>query len=262
MNQLTPHTARTLANDLRTLGLAEGDVVMMHSSMRSLGYVAGNTQAVVRALLEAIGPDGTLVVPTHTPENSDPADWRNPPVPEDWWPIIRSETPGFDPARTPSRWMGVIAEAVRTWPGARRTDHPQVSVAALGKQAAHITAEHPLEDAHGERSPLGRIYDAGGKVLLLGCGYSSNTSLHLAETRLANAPQMTSSASVLRPDGSNEWVTWDEVDLFESDFDDIGAAFEATGAVTVGRVGEATARLMSQRALVDFGVEWISSNRR
>jgi aminoglycoside 3-N-acetyltransferase len=261
VDQTTPHTARTLADDLRALGLAPGDAVIMHSSMRSLGFVAGNREAVVRAVLAAIGPDGTLVVPTLTPENSDPAGWRNPPVPEQWWPVIRSETPGFDPARTPSRWMGVVAESVRTWPGAQRSDHPQVSFAAVGRQAAAFVAEHPLEDALGDGSPLGRIYDADGKVLLLGCGHSSNTSLHLAETRLANPPRTTSGASVLKPDGSNAWVTWDEVATDEDDFDDIGAAFEATGQVSTGRVGEATAQLMSQRALVDFAHEWITAHR-
>src|SRR3954468_14214842 len=104
---------------------------MMHWSMGSLGFVAGGTQAVVTALLDVLGPDGTLVVPTHMPENCDPAGWGNPPVPADWWPIIRSGSPGFDPRRTPSRWMGVLPETVRMWPGAVRSDHPYVSCAAI-----------------------------------------------------------------------------------------------------------------------------------
>ena len=80
--------------------------------------VVGGAQAVVQALLDVLGPDGTLVVPTQTGDNSDPADWTNPPVPRSWWPVIREQTPGFDKSRTQSRWMGVIAETVRTWPGA------------------------------------------------------------------------------------------------------------------------------------------------
>src|SRR5687768_2870661 len=105
---------------------------MLHSSMHSVGFVAGGAQAVVQALLDVLGPEGTLVVPTHTPENTDPAGWSRPPVPQAWWATIREETPGFDPDRTPSRWMGRIAETVRCWPGALRSDHPQVSCAAIG----------------------------------------------------------------------------------------------------------------------------------
>ena len=255
------HTGRSLAADLRALGLAEGDLVMMHSSMRSLGFVAGGVSAVVHALVAVLGPAGTLVVPTHVSDNSDPAGWMNPPVPESAWSRIRSEMPGFDPAVTPSRWMGVLAECVRTWPGAVRSGHPQVSVAALGHRATDVTREHPLADAHGERSPLARIYEADGRVLLLGCGHRCNTSLHLAEARQASPPRTTSGASVLRPDGTPVWVTWDEVDVDQSDFDDIGAAFEATGRVSIGRVGEATARLMSQRALVDFAATWMATHR-
>ena len=246
---------------MRTLGLAAGDVVMLHSSMHSLGFVAGGPQAVVHALREVLGPEGTLVVPTHTPDNSDPAGWRNPPVPEAWWPVIRAGTPGFDPARTPSHWMGVIAETVRTWPGALRSDHPQVSCAALGRNAARIVASHPRDDAHGERSPLGAINRLDGKVLLLGCGHGSNTSLHLAETRQESPPRGTAGASVLGPDGAGHWVSWEEVTVDEDDFEQLGAAFEATGAVSIGRVGEASARLMPQRALVDFGTAWIASHR-
>ena len=82
MDQLAPYTVQSLGSDLRALGLAAGDTVLVHSSARSLGFAAGGSQAVVQALLDVLGPSGTLVVPTHTPDNNDTADWRNPPVPE------------------------------------------------------------------------------------------------------------------------------------------------------------------------------------
>src|SRR5947207_9688500 len=207
MDQLVPHTVQTLRSDLRALGLRSGDVVMVHSSVRSVGFVVGGSQAVVQALLDVIGPDGTLVVPTHTSDNCDPAGWGNPPVPEAWWPVIREQAPGFDPARTPSRWMGVIAETVRTWPGALRSDHPRLSFAALGAHAADITGTHQLDDALGERSPLGTVYRLDGKVLLLGCGHDSNTSLHLAEWRQASPPRSITGASIRRSDGTSHWRT-------------------------------------------------------
>ncbi|SCG79621.1 aminoglycoside 3-N-acetyltransferase [Micromonospora echinaurantiaca] len=261
MDQSMPHTVDSLASDLRALGLAAGDVVLVHSSYRSLGFVAGGTQAVVQALLAAVGPDGTLVVPTHTPDNTDPAGWRHPPVPEAWWPVIRERTPGFDPARTPSRYMGVLAETVRTWPGALRSDHPQVSFAALGRHAVEVVAGHPLDDALGERSPLGAVYRLAGKVLLLGCGYDSNTSLHLAEYRQAAPPRAATGSSLRQPDGTSRWATWVDVVTDESDFDRLGADFDATGQATTGRVGGATARLMPQPALVDHATAWMAAHR-
>ncbi|PZF99831.1 aminoglycoside N(3)-acetyltransferase [Micromonospora deserti] len=261
MEQPAPHTVQSLATDLRRLGVAAGSVLLVHSSYRSIGFVAGGTQAVVEALLEVLGPDGTLVVPTHTPENSDPAGWRNPPVPQAWWPVIREQAPGFDPARTPSRWMGVLAETVRTWPAAQRSDHPQVSFAAVGARAAEIVDQHRLDDALGDRSPLGAVYRLDGMVLLLGCGHDSNTSLHLAEWR-QQSPRGTEGAAVRRPDGSSRWITWTDVVPDESDFARLGADFEATGGATLGRVGGATARLMRQRALVDFATSWMRANRR
>jgi aminoglycoside 3-N-acetyltransferase len=261
MGQLAPYTVQSLGSDLRALGLAAGDTVLVHSSARSLGFVAGGSQAVVQALLDVLGPSGTLVVPTHTPDNTDPADWCNPPVPEAWWQTIRSQAPGFDRSRTPSRWMGVIAETVRTWPGAVRSDHPQVSFAALGRHAASITGSHQLSDALGDSSPLGVVYRLDGKVLLLGCGHDSNTSLHLAEWRQKSPPRASTGASVRRPDGTSEWISWTDVVANTDDFEQIGAAFEVAMGLSAGQVGNADAWLMPQRALVDFGVGWMAEHR-
>lgn len=251
----------TLATDLRGLGLSAGDTVLVHSSVRALGFVVGKVQAVVRALLDVVGPAGTLVVPTHTPFNSDPAGWRNPPVPPAWWPIIREQSPGFDPACTPSRHMGVLAETVRTWSAALRSVHPHVSFAALGEGARAMTGDHRLEEGLGERSPLGALYREHGKVLLLGCGHERNTSLHLAECRQAQTRMTDYGAPVRDVDGNSRWVAWTAPAADASDFADIGFAYEAAGAVKVGPVGSAVARLMPQRDLVDFATIWMARHR-
>lgn len=261
MNQRAPHTVQSLSSDLRLLGLTAGDTVLVHSSASAIGFVAGGTQAVVQALLDVLGPDGTLVVPTHTPDNSDPTRWRHPPVPESWWQPIRERAPGFDRDRTPSRWMGVIAEAVRTWPEALRSDHPQVSFAAVGRRAAEVTGGHQLDDALGERSPLGAVYRLDGKVLLLGVGHDSNTSLHLAEWRQPSPPRGVAGASIRRPDGSSAWISWTDVTEQTDDFEQLGAAFEAAVGLSSGRIGCAAARLASQRALVDFATDWMADHR-
>ncbi|MFG1953817.1 aminoglycoside N(3)-acetyltransferase [Micromonospora sp. NPDC048830] len=257
-----PHTRASLAAQLRRLGVRPGAAVLVHAGLRSLGFVCGGPQAVALALRDALGPAGTLVVPTHTPENSDPAGWRNPPVPEDWWPVIRAEAPGFDPAVTPSRFMGALAETVRCWPGARRSDHPYVSFAALGPAAERIVSDHPLAGMLGPGSPLGRLYEEDADVLLLGVDHGSHTSLHLAEYRQPAPPRRRLGAAVGTPDGGRTWAWWDDVAVDESDFPQLGVDLEATGAVRIGPVGDGTGRLMRQRAAVDFAVGWLARNRR
>jgi hypothetical protein len=100
-----PWTRASLTTAMRSLGVVEGALLSVHASMSQLGYVIGGAETVVDALLDAVGPGGTVVMQTHTSENSDPAAWKNPPVPEPWWEAIREHTPAFRPERTPGRKM-------------------------------------------------------------------------------------------------------------------------------------------------------------
>lgn len=213
--------------------------------------------AVVEALLSVLGRHGTLVVPTHTGDLSDPAGWRNPAVPAAWWDTIRTSMPAFSRA-TPSRGMGAVAELTRTWPGARRSDHPQVSFATVGSAASAITAGHRLDDSLAENSPLARLYDRDATVLLLGVGHDRNTSLHLAQYRAGVRRRVRQSGPV-RVDGRRQWLTWDDIDLDSGDFLTIGADLERAGLVHLSPVGAATGRLMRQRVVVDAATAWLSS---
>ncbi|MEU7845377.1 AAC(3) family N-acetyltransferase [Micromonospora sp. NPDC049114] len=254
-------TRRSIAAQLRLLGVRPGSTVLVHAGMRPLGFVCGGPQALVLALRDALGPDGTIVVPTHNPDNSDPAQWRNPPVPVDWWQLIRAEMPGFDPAVTPSRHMGVFAETVRCWPDALRSTHPHVSFAALGPTAEQVVAGHELADMLGEGSPLARLYDLDADVLLIGVDHSVNTSLHLAEYRSPKPVRERLGAAARTADGGREWVWWQDVRLDAGDFGALGRDLEAIGAVRTGPVGAGTGRLVRQRAAVDFAVQWMARNR-
>jgi aminoglycoside 3-N-acetyltransferase len=256
-----PVTRERIAADLGRLGVRPGSVLVVHSSLSALGWVCGGAQAVVEGLLDALGPDGTLVVPAHTAGNSDPAGWTNPPVPEAWWPEIRERMPGFHPQSSPGHRMGAIADLVRTWPGALRSGHPQVSFAAVGPHAAAITGGHALDSGFGERSPLARVHELDGDVLLLGIGHGSNSSLHLAEHHVPDPPREPASAALMTPEG-RRWVTWEDVVADGDDFAALGAAFDATGAVRIGPVGEGEGRLMRQRELVGFAAGWLAEHRR
>lgn len=257
----TPRTRDSVTADLRSLGLAPGLTVLVHSALSQLGWVSGGPVAVVEALLDVLTPAGTLVMPTFSGDLSDPAEWRNPPVPADWVPIIRATTPAFDPRVTPTRSMGRIVETFRSWPGVVRSEHPTLSFCAWGQQAATIIAKHQLDFGLGERSPLARIYDIHGAVLLLGVGFGNNTSFHLAEYRARQRTLITQGAPILEG-GQRVWKSYPDIRIDDERFPEIGADFEQTGQVRVGQVGSATARLFPQRDAVDFAVRWLDDHAR
>ena len=258
-----PATVDSLSRDLELLGVENGSTLLVHSSLSAIGWVAGGAAAVVLSLERCLGDRGTLVVPTHSSDLTDPSEWQNPPVPEAWWETIRQHTPAYEPDLTPTRGMGAIPECFRKQKGVLRSGHPQYSFAARGPHADAVTAHHRAAWALGEGSPLARVYDLGGYVLLLGVDHGSNTSLHLAEYRaeFGGKRVVTVGAPVL-VEGARTWLSFEDIHLDESDFSRLGQEFEAvTGSVVVGRVGLATARLMPQRALVDFAVSWMERFR-
>ncbi|MFI7497057.1 aminoglycoside N(3)-acetyltransferase [Streptomyces sp. NPDC049687] len=248
-------TRDSLAAQLRTLGVEPGEILLVHSSLSSLGWVCGGAVAVVQGLMDVLGPDGTLVVPTQSGDLSDPGVWSNPPVPEEWWGTIRATMPAYDPLVTPSRGVGVIPETVRTWPGALRSAHPQTSFAALGARAAEVVDGHAPDCRLGERSPLARLEKLGARVLLLGAGYDTCTSFHLAEYRIPGAL-----VEVARP-GPGGWEVVTEVSITSDRFDELGHDFERDRSVVRGKVGAAEARLFPVADAVAYAERWLALHR-
>ncbi|SDJ79793.1 aminoglycoside N(3)-acetyltransferase [Sediminibacillus albus] len=251
-----PNTRTSLHKELTDLGMEKGMVVIVHSSLSALGWVCGGPTAVIQALMDAVGEEGTIVMPAQTGENSDPRDWEMPPVPEDWWPIIREEMPGFDPAAMPSRGMGKIAEAFRSFVNVKRSNHPTYSFTAWGKHADFILAKQPLEAGFGEESPLAKIYYLDGHILLLGVGHDSNTSLHFAEHAIPNRKTAEKGTAILE-NGKRIWKTYQEI-VYDSDpFAELGKDFEKNNPAISSQIGAANVKLIKQRPMVDYARKWL-----
>lgn len=260
-----PLTETRCKEALAALGVEPGMVLLVHSSLSSLGWVCGGSATVILALQGLLRSYGTLVMPTHSGQLSDPEYWSAPAVPKSWWEEIRSSMPPFDPELTPTRGMGRIPELFRTQSGVYRSRHPNLSFAAWGGHALDVVDSHELEYGLGEGSPLARIYELDGWVLLLGVGYENSTSFHLAEyrTTYGKKREVTKYAPVV-VDGHRRWKSFADINIDSSDFGRIGREFEKrhSKSVRVGQVGLATARLFPQRLSVDYAATWIRRKRR
>ncbi|MNW26921.1 SPBc2 prophage-derived aminoglycoside N(3')-acetyltransferase-like protein YokD [compost metagenome] len=260
-----PLTQTELVRSLRDMGIREGMTLLVHTSLRSFGrYIPGAASTVITALRLVLGPQGTLVMPTQSSDLTDPATWQDPPADPRWWDLIREEMPAYDPYLTVTNGMGRVAELFRLLPGVIRSMHPQLSFAAQGPLAEALLAEHSLDFALGEASPLARLYEADAYVLLLGCGHDSNTSFHLAEYRadFAGKEEQEILAPVLQQ-GTKQWVKRRDINITSDDFDRLGADFEREHPDDAQRmeIGKASCFLGRQRTLVDYAQGWLPVNR-
>lgn len=251
-----------LVGEFKKIGIKEGQSISVHISMSKIGWIVGGAETLIRALLHVVGDTGTIMMPSQTWKNLDPSTGVHWEQPEEWWPLIRENWPAYDPDVTPAIGMGSTAEMFRKWPGAKRSSHPARSFAAVGPHAEYLVRDHDLENIFGEGSPLDKLYELNGYVLLLGVGHNKNTSLHLAETRAEYPGKHSSSeSSAIMVEGKRQWVTYKTLAVDDGDFIELGEKYNREKGVPVQRVGEADTLFMPQRPLVDWAVKWMEENR-
>ena len=232
-------TLQDLVGDLSHIGLQRGGVVIVHSSLSKIGHVEGGGDTVIDALLQVLGPDGTLVMP------SFPFDTYV----EDYLEAHRE----FDAKLTPSR-MGKITELFRQRPGVRRSLHPTHPVAAIGPRAEVLTEGHHRDIlSFGRESPFFKLCEQNGWVLLLGVDYHSMTNLHVVEDCFEAFPYAVYAEKripVKIRDGSGvereiEFRPHAKSLSSLRDCNKMERYFDAAGILRRGRVGEAEARLLN-----------------
>ena len=264
MSELSLVTKSQLVHDLRAMGLRPGELVMLHASVKSLGWVVGGPEVVLQALFDVLMPGGTLMMVASW--DSAETAYSLSELPAEHRQTYYQELPSYDPLTSHADWRGmsILAEYLRLWPGASRSGHP-FSYVAVGSLAQKITEKQPLNYRDGVGSPLAKLCGFGGRVLQLGSPLGDITLLHHAETmaRVPNKRVVRYSMPLLQR-GRRIWVEIEEfdtsrgiVDWPENYFEAIAREYLTSGRGTTGKVGSAAARLYNAADLAAFGIDWM-----
>ncbi len=261
---VAPVAPEQLVAELRRLGVADGDLVMVHASLRAIGPVAGDAAGVVAALDAAVGEGGSVLM---TIGARDDWGWVNEHPEGERAALLEGSEP-FDAATTPADPdMGVLAEVFRTTPGTVVSDHPEGRFAARGHGAEALLADVPWDDYYGPGSPLARLVEAGGKVLRLGADIDTVTAIHYAEYladvpakrrvrrhRLVRGPTGPVMVVVQCLDDSDGIVAYPGPDYFGVILEE----FLTGGSARRGIVGGAASELVDAGELVTFAARWMT----
>jgi aminoglycoside 3-N-acetyltransferase len=258
-------TKSRLMGDLAALGVQAGQTIMLHVSVKAIGWIVGGPEVVLSALLDLLTPEGTLMMYVAWEDCTD--DLRT-------WPAERQEAylaecPAFDPATTrANREWSILTEYLRTWPGAYRSANPGASMAAVGALAHYLTENHPIQYGYGPGSPLEKLCQLGGRVLQVGVSPDTVTLLHYTE-HMADVPnkRIVSYPAPILVNGQRAWVEIEEFDtgsgIVDWDVDYFGVIVEeylAAGKGRTGKVGAAQARLLEAAELHAYGVRWMKEH--
>lgn len=215
-----------LSQQLVNLGILPGSVCLVHCAFSKVGPVEHGPGGLIAALEAAVGPAGTLVMPSMTDDDDHV----------------------FDPRTTPCRSLGVVADTFWRSPGARRSANPH-AFAAKGPAAEYITSPHPLDFPHGPDSPIGRVHELNGWVVLLGVGHDADTTVHLAEAIAGVRYRRPKHVTILHQ-GRPTALHYKEIDHCCENFRLVDTWLSAEGKQRRGTVGRSIARLARSRDVV------------
>lgn len=221
----------TLTQELLEMGVQPGGVLLVHTAFSKVKPIEGGPTGLISALRAALGPEGTLVMPSMSYDDDHPYDKTKSPCPE----------------------MGIVANTFWRLSGVLRSDNNH-AFAAIGPLAGTITAPHPIDHPHGLDSPVGRVYEFNGQVLLLGVGHDSDTTIHLAENLAGVRYRRAKYVTVLK-DGIASRFDYREIDHCCQNFNLVDGWLDEQRLQGYGTVGHAEARLIRSRDIVSVVTE-------
>lgn len=243
---LQPITRQALVSELSAGGVQPGMIVMVHSSLKSIGHVEGGAPAVVQALVEAVRPGGTVLFPALTFTGS--------------LTLFMRAHATVDLRHSPPM-VGAIPRAAANYPSARQSIHPTHPVIAIGPAADELfSGNQSGQGPCGAASPFYKAAMAGGYILLIGVGNSTNTTLHCVE-ELA-APYMNRNGvfhvQTIDHQGHSHMIAVKGFPVgLARNFDVINPALEQEGIMTNHTLGNAPTRLINGRRMIEYVTEWI-----
>jgi aminoglycoside 3-N-acetyltransferase len=225
-------TLDRIVNDIRALGVRPGDLLLVHSSLKSIGHVGGGAETVAKALVEVVAPRGTVFVPTF---NFGQHPW--------------------DPKTTPSV-VGAVTEAFRHLAGAQRSLQCTHAVSAIGPRAADILADHEHTHPFAVDSPIGKLWKLNAWVLLLGCGHNSSSMIHVAE-EAENVPYLNRTRIQYIIAGDQKFDVEVRRPGRSNGFYKIDGPLRAKNAIIGSKVGQADCMLMRAGDIVETAREML-----
>lgn len=240
------YTQTDLLNQLDQLGLDKEGTLLVHSSFKSMGQIAGGPDAVLNSLT-AYMKDGLLVLPTHT------------------WEYINAENPDFHVVDSPSN-VGVLTELFRKRENVVRSLHPTHSVAALGSEAiSFVSGDEKFDTPCARGSVWGKLLDRKAKIMLLGVDLTRNTFIHGIEEWLDIPGRMTDTHEELYtvladgtkisvPSRRHCGLSWSE------HFWKVDGVLQKSGAMWLGKLGDAEVRICDTVKLTEVLTRMLQDN--
>ena len=249
-------TKKDLVDFFTKLGIKPGMIVEVHASLKNIGYICGGAETFNDALIEVLGYGGTIIMPMHCAENTDPTYFENPAISFEDMNRYRANMPVFDAFKSETYMMSKIVDNLRRREKSVVSEHPNVAFVALGKYAKLLCNHQNLDFGLGEESPLGRLYGLKAHCLLVGVDYDSMTSMHLAEYKTEIRPIIMNGAAILE-NGHRHWSKYLDFDLNSDDgFNEIGKHLEDKKLVQIDYLNEAKCRLLRIDTAVDEGIKY------
>ena len=244
---------------LKELGVHSGMILEVHASLSSFGYVCGGAQALVDALIEAVGYSGTILMTMHNSENSEPSSWSSPALERHLYKSVREQMPAFNKKETDALSMGAVVDNFRRREGVVISNHPNCASVAWGKYAKLLCNRQSYHFPLSEESPNARMYELKGSVLLMGTDYRACTSMVLSQYRSDICPVILRGAAV-EIDGKRVWKKYLDLDVNNEDFNKIGKILEEKGFVQKAKLGNADLRLFKADAAINEATRYFTKD--